>query len=96
MKNINSLNITNQILNKYNLRANKRFGQNFLIDDNVLENIVEVSEITEDDLVIEIHLKMKNFQPKIRIITKADSNFLLSMFFHFLILNSKKITKIVI
>jgi 16S rRNA (adenine1518-N6/adenine1519-N6)-dimethyltransferase len=54
MKNINSLNITNQILNKYNLRANKRFGQNFLIDDNVLENIVEVSEITEDDLVIEI------------------------------------------
>lgn len=54
MKKINSLTITNQILNKYNLRANKRFGQNFLIDDNVLESIVEVSEITGDDLVIEI------------------------------------------
>ena len=51
---MDTLKITKQILNKYNLKANKRFGQNFLIDDNILQNIVEVSNIKEDDLVIEI------------------------------------------
>lgn len=51
---MDTLKITKQILNKYNLKANKRFGQNFLIDDNILKNIVEVSDIKEDDLVIEI------------------------------------------
>ena len=51
---MNTLKITRQILNKYNLRANKRFGQNFLIDDSILKDIVEVSEIEDNDLVIEI------------------------------------------
>ena len=37
-----------------NIKANKRFGQNFLIDDNILENIVKSAEITNNDLVIEI------------------------------------------
>ena len=32
----------------------KRFGQNFLIDDNILNNIVERAQIEEDSLVIEI------------------------------------------
>lgn len=54
MNNINSNKITNQLLNKYNLRANKRYGQNFLIDDNVLEQIVEVANVSENDLIIEI------------------------------------------
>lgn len=42
------------ILNKYNISANKSLGQNFLIDDNVIESIVESANITENDLVIEI------------------------------------------
>lgn len=42
------------ILKKYNISANKSLGQNFLIDDNVIENIVESANITKDDLVIEI------------------------------------------
>lgn len=50
----NTLNITKNILRKYNLQANKRFGQNFLIDDNVLENIVEAANISENELIIEI------------------------------------------
>ena len=45
---------TRNILNKYDLKANKRFGQNFLIDDNILNRIVDVSNITNEDFVIEI------------------------------------------
>lgn len=51
---MNTLKKTKEILNKYNISASKRFGQNFLIDDNVLSKIVEVSSITPNDLVIEI------------------------------------------
>lgn len=51
---MDTLKITKQILNKYNLTANKRFGQNFLIDDNILKNIIEVSNIDSNDLIIEI------------------------------------------
>ena len=42
------------ILKKYNISANKSLGQNFLVDDNVIENIVESANITKEDLVIEI------------------------------------------
>lgn len=45
---------TNEILRKYGITANKRFGQNFLIDDYILENIIDSSNISKDDLVIEI------------------------------------------
>ena len=41
-------------MKKYNITANKNLGQNFLIDDETVEKIVEVSEITLEDLVIEI------------------------------------------
>ena len=45
---------TRFILNKYNIKANKSLGQNFLINENVVNTIVDCSEITERDLVIEI------------------------------------------
>lgn len=45
---------TKFIMNKYNITANKNYGQNFLIDENVVETIVEKSEVNKDDLVIEI------------------------------------------
>ena len=51
---MNTLNKTKNIINKFNIRANKRYGENFLVDDDILENIVEVSDITNKDLVIEI------------------------------------------
>ena len=51
---MNTLNKTKNIINKFNIKANKRYGQNFLVDDDILENIVEVSNITNKDLVIEI------------------------------------------
>ena len=49
-----SLEDTKFILRKYNITANKKLGQNFLINDNVIENIIEASNIEEKDLVIEI------------------------------------------
>ena len=47
-------NKTRTIIKKFNIKANKRLGQNFLIDQNVLDTIAQEGEITKDDLVIEI------------------------------------------
>ena len=49
-----SLEDTKFILNKYKITANKKLGQNFLIDDEVIQDIVEASNIEKNDLVIEI------------------------------------------
>ena len=49
-----SLEETKYILKKYKITANKKLGQNFLIDDEVIHNIVEASNINRNDLVIEI------------------------------------------
>lgn len=45
---------TIEILQKYNFMFQKRFGQNFLIDTRVLEKIIAASEITKDDMVLEV------------------------------------------
>ena len=50
----NILEETRFIINKYNIRANKSLGQNFLVNENVVSSIVECSNITKEDLVIEI------------------------------------------
>ncbi len=49
-----SLKETKYLMEKYKIRANKGLGQNFLIDDNVLNDIVNGANIEKDDLVIEI------------------------------------------
>lgn len=45
---------TMQLLKKYHIHANKKLGQNFLIEDTVVEKTVEAADITKEDLVIEI------------------------------------------
>ncbi|MDC7289210.1 16S rRNA (adenine(1518)-N(6)/adenine(1519)-N(6))-dimethyltransferase RsmA [Blautia schinkii] len=45
---------TIEVLQKYDFVFQKRFGQNFLIDTHVLEKIIDASEITKDDFVLEI------------------------------------------
>ena len=50
----NLYNKTKIKLKKYNISANKSLGQNFLINDSVVNKIVESAEITKNDLVIEI------------------------------------------
>ena len=51
---MNLLEETKFIMKKYNISANKKLGQNFLIDDNAISEIVNQSEISNSDLVIEI------------------------------------------
>lgn len=45
---------TKYILNKYNAHANKGYGQNFLIDQNVVDGILEKADVNKEDLIIEI------------------------------------------
>lgn len=45
---------TIEILQKYNFRMQKKYGQNFLIDTGVLNRIVDAAEITGEDCVLEI------------------------------------------
>lgn len=45
---------TIEILQKYNFMFQKRYGQNFLIDTRVLERIIAASDITKDDMVLEV------------------------------------------
>ena len=42
------------ILDKYGFKFKKRFGQNFITDPGILNKIVDVAELTKDDLVIEV------------------------------------------
>jgi 16S rRNA (adenine1518-N6/adenine1519-N6)-dimethyltransferase len=51
---MNLLEETKMLLKQYNLKANKRLGQNFMISENIINEIVDKSEITEQDIVLEI------------------------------------------
>lgn len=42
------------VLQRYNFRFQKKFGQNFLIDEGVVRRIIDGADITKDDLVLEI------------------------------------------
>ena len=42
------------VLQKYGFVFQKKYGQNFLIDEHVLEKIIESSGITKDDFILEI------------------------------------------
>ena len=41
-------------MEKYNFNLKKMFGQNFIIDENIISNIITKSQIDKDTLVIEI------------------------------------------
>lgn len=45
---------TKYILKKYGITANKSLGQNFLINEEAVQKIIEGAEISKEDLVIEI------------------------------------------
>ena len=51
---IGSTSFVNKTLNDNNLHAKKKFGQNFLTDQNILTSIVDAAEIDENTAVIEI------------------------------------------
>lgn len=45
---------TKFIMKKYNITANKNYGQNFLIDENIVNDIITGAQVNKDDLIIEI------------------------------------------
>ena len=45
---------TKTIMKKYGIKANKDLGQNFLINNEVVENIIKSSDVSKEDLIIEI------------------------------------------
>lgn len=45
---------TVEILRKFGIRADKRFGQNFLVDPNILMKIINIADLKKDDVVLEI------------------------------------------
>ena len=51
---------TIEILQKYGFSFQKKFGQNFLIDDDVIDGIISSSGVNENDLVIEIGPGLRN------------------------------------
>lgn len=45
---------TKKIVQKHDFRFNKRLGQNFLIDEAILDKIIDTAYLSSDDAVIEI------------------------------------------
>ena len=43
-----------EILHQYGIKPNKKLGQSFLIDINVINRISDAADISEDDIVVEI------------------------------------------
>lgn len=54
MGNLGNPKSTLEIINKYEFAFQKKFGQNFLIDSNIVEKIVRDAGVTKDDFVLEI------------------------------------------
>ena len=54
MANLGNPKNTIEIIQKYEFMFQKKFGQNFLIDAQVLEKIISAAGITKDDCVLEI------------------------------------------
>ena len=52
-------------MEKYHITANKNLGQNFLIDDEAVNGIIEAANITNDDLIIEIGPGLRNTYKRI-------------------------------
>lgn len=48
--------ITNlhNLLNKYDIYPKKKWGQNFLVDHNIIEKIINTADVNKDDYIIEI------------------------------------------
>jgi len=42
------------LFKKYNIKPQKKLGQNFLIDKNIIKKIIRSSNISKNDIVLEI------------------------------------------
>lgn len=51
---LSSSRITKNIIQKYGFKLTKSLGQNFLVNENILNQIIDSADISSDDVVIEI------------------------------------------
>lgn len=51
---MNATEITKKIMKEYKICPKKRFGQNFLTDDEILKKIIDISKLKKNDQIIEI------------------------------------------
>ena len=54
MDRLSSHRATKEVVNKHNFKFSKSLGQNFLIDDNVIDRILEGARLSETDSIIEV------------------------------------------
>ena len=57
-------------LKKSGIRPKKRLGQNFLIDEGVLERIISAADVTDDDLILEIGAGLGHLTAKLAEVAK--------------------------
>ncbi|MDR2676765.1 MAG: 16S rRNA (adenine(1518)-N(6)/adenine(1519)-N(6))-dimethyltransferase RsmA [Endomicrobium sp.] len=75
----------------------QRYGQNFLIDNNIANNIVNVANLKEQDKVLEIGpgkgILTKIIQPRVKqlIAVEIDSALFYQLYYYFLFLNIKNV-----
>ncbi|UMZ75250.1 16S rRNA (adenine(1518)-N(6)/adenine(1519)-N(6))-dimethyltransferase RsmA [Natranaerofaba carboxydovora] len=43
-----------ELINTYDLRVKKNYGQNFIIDENILNKIIKSADLNEEDTILEI------------------------------------------
>ena len=63
MANLGSPKNTIEIIQKYAFVFKKKFGQNFLIDTNIWEHLIDSADIKNDDGAIEIGPGIVNMTP---------------------------------
>ena len=56
MSNLSKPAYVSALLARYGIRLKKRWGQNFLVDENILQKIVATAELQPHDLVLEVDL----------------------------------------
>lgn len=54
MERLISPRITKEVVQKYGFKFSKSLGQNFLIDENILNKIIDGAAVTKEDYVIEV------------------------------------------
>lgn len=54
MLNLTSPKVVTELLRRYNIKAIKKFGQNFLIDRNIMNKITDAASLNSSDVVLEV------------------------------------------
>lgn len=65
MKNVITPSNTKELLKQFEFHMNKRLGQNFLVDKDILDKIIQGAELTKEDYVLEIGPGMGSMTQKL-------------------------------